>query len=208
MSGTMETSFFRDREMFEALREIVLPRMIALNADARRLRIWCAGCSTGQEAYSMSLLLREHFAGALAGWDVKVVATDLAEDAVDYARRGRYRRPEVNRGLTAKMLVKCFLREDEDWEIAPELRAICEFRQADVCEPMTGAEEFDLVLMRNVLLFLPSHERARAFENVRHRMDPSGVLVLGQAEQAEDLTNLFEADYLRGHNFYRLAKQG
>ena len=198
-----ETGFFHDREMFNGLRETVLPRLIALNSATRRLRVWCAGCATGQEAYSVGMLLREYFAEQLAEWDVKIVGTDSAEDAVAYARHGRYRRAEVNRGLPAKMLVKYFAREDEEWEIAPELRAMCEFREDDVCVPQAGGQAFDLVLMRNVLLFLSPQERSSAFAGVYRQMAPHGVLALGQAEQAEDSTELFEAEYMQGCCFYR-----
>ena len=200
-----ETGFFRDREMFDALRGTVLPRLIAANRAERRLRIWCAGCATGQEAYSVAILLRESFAEQLAGWDVKIVGTDQAGVAVEYAWRGRYRRAEVNRGLPAKMLVKYFAREDEEWEIVPELRAMCGFREADVCIPQAGGEIFDLVLMRNVLLFLSAQERGAAFANLSRRMAPHSVLALGQAEQAEDSTELFAAEYAQGCCFYRLV---
>jgi chemotaxis protein methyltransferase CheR len=200
-----ETGFFRDREVFDALRETVLPRIIAVNEASRRLRVWCAACSTGQEAYSVALLLSESFAEKLAGWDVKIVATDIAADAVKYARGGLYRRAEVNRGLPARMLVKYFVRDGEDWEIAPQLRAMCEFREADMCVPHADTERFDLVLMRNVLLFLPEQEREAAFAMAHRRVAQWGVLLLGQAEQAEDSTRLFEAEYVHGRCFYRKA---
>jgi chemotaxis protein methyltransferase CheR len=200
-----ETGFFRDRDVFDALRESALPRLIEANGATRRLRVWCAACSTGQEAYSVAMLLREHFAEQVAGWDVRIVATDIADDAVEYARRGRYRRAEVNRGLAARLLVKYFVRDGEEWVVVPELRAMCEFREADVCHPNADTERFDLVLMRNVLLFLPEPDRAAAFELANRRMARHGVLVLGQAEQAEDSTELFEAEYLAGCCFYRKA---
>ncbi len=200
-----ETAFFRDREVFEALQHTVLPRLIAARREERRLRIWCAGCATGQEAYSVAMLLREHFAEQLADWDVKVVGTDSADETVEYARRGRYRRAEVNRGLPARMLVKYFTRDDEEWEVAPELRVLCDFGEADVCERPDGAAIYDLVLMRNVLLFLSAPERAAAFANLSHRVAPHGVLVLGQAEQAEDSTDLFESEYVQGCCLYRPA---
>ncbi len=205
-----ETGFFRDREMFEALRQTVLPRTIEANAPERRLRILCAACSTGQEAYSIAMMLQEHFVERLAGWDVKIVATDVAGDAVEYARCGRYRRGEVNRGLPARMLVRYFTREDEEWAVAPVLRALCEFREADVCVPLTDAGTFDLVLMRNVLL-LQIRRRGiarRRLRNVHRQMAPNGVLALGQAEQAEDSTDLFEAEYVQGCCFYRPVVNG
>ncbi|HXE08890.1 MAG TPA: CheR family methyltransferase [Acidobacteriaceae bacterium] len=198
-----ETAFFRDRDTFDALRETLLPRIIEANMRNRRLGIWCAGCSTGQEAYSIAMLLRENFADQLADWDVEIVATDLAGSAIEYARRGRYRRAEVNRGLPARMLVRCFVREGDEWEIVPELRAMCEFRKGDVCTQIAEPDVYDLVLMRNVLLFLPEQDRAAAFASVHRRLAAHGVLALGQAEQAEDSTDLFEAEYMDRCCFYR-----
>src|SRR6185437_84934 len=200
-----ETGFFRDREVFDALRESALPRLIEANGATRRLHVWCAACSTGQEAYSVAMLLRENLADELTEWGIRIVATDIADDAVEYARRGRYRRAEVNRGLPARLLVRYFVRDGEEWEVVPELRAMCEFRQTDVCHPNADTEQFDLVLMRNVLLFLPERDRAAAFEVAHRRMARHGVLVLGQAEQAEDSTDLFEPEYVSGCCFYRKA---
>lgn len=204
-TALQETGFFRDREVFDALRSKVLPRIIEANRTARSLHVWCAGCASGQEAYSIAMLLREHFDEGLASWDIKIVGTDLAREAIEHASRGRYRRAEVNRGLPARMLVKYFAREGEDWVTVPELRAMCAFREADVCAPDVNAQEIDLVLMRNVLLFLPEQDRAAAFASVHHRLAAHGVLVLGQAEQAEDSTELFEVEYVHGCCFYRKA---
>ena len=203
-----ETGFFRDREVFDALRESALPRLMEANGATRRLHVWCAACSTGQEAYSVAMLLRERFGDEMAEWEIKIVATDISEDAVEYARRGRYRRAEVNRGLPARMLVRYFVRDGEEWGIVPEVRAMCQFRRADVCHPNADTERFDLVLMRNVLLFLPEQERAAAFEVTHRRMARHGVLMLGQAEQAEDSTDLFEAEYMAECCFYRKATKG
>jgi len=202
-----ETAFFRDREAFDNLRDVLLPQLIAANAAHRRLRVWCAAVSTGQEAYSVAMLLREHFA-ELAEWDVQIVATDLSGQAVEYAQRGRYRRAEMNRGLPARMLVKYFVRDGEEWEVSPRLRALCEFRDGDVCVPMVHERPFDLVLMRNVMLFLPAQNRSAALASVHRQIAPEGVLLLGHAEQAEDSSSLFQAEYVRGCCFYRPVAKG
>jgi len=185
-----ETSFFRERETFDLLRDTILPRLIANNAAQRRLRIWSAAASTGQEAYSVAMLLREHFA-ELADWDVRIIGTDLSREAIEYARRGCYRRLEVNRGLPARMLVKHLAREGDEWQIDPGLRSMCEFTQADLCAPVPELPRFDLVLLRNVLLQLPQREVGGVFTRVYGQMNPNGVLILGSAEQAEDWTGLF-----------------
>jgi len=197
-----ETSFFRDGGPFEALRETILPRLIKQNASTRRLRIWSAASSTGQEAYSMAMLLCEQFP-ELAGWDVKIVGTDISRQVVEYAQLGRYRRLEVNRGLPARMLVKYFVRDCDEWEVAARLRAMCEFHCVNLCIPLPKLPVFDLVLLRNVLLYFSPQDRGCVFGGVYLRMAPGGYLLLGAAEQAEDSTELFKAEFARGCYFYR-----
>ena len=188
-----ETSFFRDVKPFDALRSHVLPQLIANNAETRRLRIWSAASSTGQEAYSMAMMLAEDFP-ELARWDVKIIASDLSSHVVDYARRGRYRRIEVNRGLRARLLVKYFQRDEEEWEISPAIRAMCEFQVVNLCAPLPRLPVFDLVLLRNVLLYFPQQDRSLVFSDVFRQMSPHGFLMLGNAEQAEDSTDLFTVE--------------
>jgi chemotaxis protein methyltransferase CheR len=199
-----ETSFFRDVKPFEALRTQVLPRLMETNAADRRLRIWSAASSTGQEAYSVAMMIAEDFP-ELARWDVKIIGTDISRDVVNYARRGRYRRIEVNRGLRARLLVKYFTREEEEWEISPKIRAMCEFQVANLCAPLPLLPVFDLVLLRNVLLYFPQQDRSLVFSDVYKQMSASGYLVLGNAEQAEDSTNLFQAEFGADWYFYRPA---
>jgi chemotaxis protein methyltransferase CheR len=198
-----ETSFFRDGGPFEALRETILPQLIERNAATRKLRIWSAACSTGQEAYSVAMLLCENFP-ALAGWDVKIVGTDLSRQVVEYAQRGRYRRMEVNRGLPARMLVKYLRRDQEEWEVAPRLRALCDFQCLNLgASPLPALPVFDLVLLRNVLLYFSQHDRGRVLASVCRQMTLDGYLLLGAAEQAEDSSKLFKAEFARECYFYR-----
>jgi chemotaxis protein methyltransferase CheR len=197
-----ETSFFRDGCLFEALRESVLPRLIDSRSTERKLRIWSAAASTGQEAYSLAMLICEHF-GNLASWDVKIVGTDISRPVIDYARLGRYRRLEVNRGLPARMLVKYLTRDGEEWEIAPRLRAMCDFGYANLCGTLPALPEFDLVLLRNVLLYFTPQDRVSVFRGVHDQMADHGYLMLGASEQAEDSTKLFRAEFARQCYFYR-----
>jgi chemotaxis protein methyltransferase CheR len=180
-----ETSFFRDVKPFDALRVNVIPQLIEQKEKSRKLRIWSAASSTGQEAYSIAMLLAEDFP-ELLHWDVKIIGTDISRQVVDYARRGRYRRLEVNRGLRARQLMRFFERDGEEWEVSPQLRRIC-----------------DLVMLRNVLLYFPQQDRSCVFSDVYRQMNPKGYLVLGNAEQAEDSTNLFEAEFGSECYFYR-----
>jgi chemotaxis protein methyltransferase CheR len=197
-----ETSFFRDLKPFEMLQEVILPRLVEQRARARRLRVWSAASSTGQEAYSLAMLIAEHFP-SLAGWDVKIIGTDISRHVVDYARMGRYRRLEVNRGLPARMLLKYMHRKGEEWEVSAAIRSMCEFHYANLCAPLPRMAKFDLVLLRNVLLYFPQEERRSVFQDVYRQMEPKGYLVLGNAEQAEDSTNLFEVEFASNSYFYR-----
>ena len=197
-----ETSFFRDGKPFDVLRDTILPRLIENNAAERRLRVWSAASSTGQEAYSIAMLICEHFA-ELAGWDVKIIGTDISRQVIEYAQRGRYRRMEVNRGLPARMLVKYLVRDGDEWEVTPNLRAMCSFQYANLCAPLPKLPVFDLVMLRNVLLYFPQQDRSCVFSDVYRQMTPSGYLMLGAAEQAEDSTNLFQAEFARDCYFYR-----
>jgi chemotaxis protein methyltransferase CheR len=199
-----ETSFFRDVKPFDGLRTHVIPRLIEGNRTQRKLRIWSAASSTGQEAYSVAMLIAEDFP-ELTSWDIKIIGTDISRHVVDYARRGRYRRIEVNRGLRARLLVKYFQRDEEEWEISPKIRAMCDFQVANLCAPLPSLPVFDIVMLRNVLLYFPQQDRSLVFSDVYRQMSRHGCLILGNAEQAEDSTNLFHAEFGPDWYFYRPA---
>jgi chemotaxis protein methyltransferase CheR len=197
-----ETSFFRDMTSFEMLRGVVFPQLIEQRMKERRLRIWSAASSTGQEAYSLAMSITEYFPD-LAQWDVKIIGTDISRHVVDYAQRGRYRRLEVNRGLPARMLLKYMVREGEEWEVVPRVRSMCEFQYANLCTPLPQLPVFDLVLLRNVLLYFSQHDRRTLFREIYRKIASGGYLVLGNAEQAEDSTDLFEVEFAANCYFYR-----
>jgi len=197
-----ETSFYRDVRPFEMLRETILPRLIEQRQQTRRLRIWSAASSTGQEAYSLAMMIEEHFP-TLTGWDVKIVGTDISRQVVDYARRARYRRLEVNRGLPARMLLKYMQRDGEEWELSARVRKMCELREANLTDLQVKLPVFDLVLLRNVLLYFPQEERRVVFDHMHRQMAEDGYLMLGNAEQAEDSTSRFEAEFDSQCYFYR-----
>jgi chemotaxis protein methyltransferase CheR len=201
-----ETSFFRDSQPFEMMRETILPQLIAARRSQRKLRIWSAASSTGQEAYSIAMLIREYFP-ELADWDVKIIGTDLSRIVVEAAKAARYRRLEVNRGLPVRMLVKYFVRDGEEWEVVPKVRSMCKFRDANLCAPLPELPQFDLVLLRNVLLYLGRTDRSKVFGEVNRLMHPDGYLMLGNAEQAEDSTKLFDVEFAAGGYVYRPAKR-
>lgn len=201
-----ETSFFRDLQPFEMLRTVVIPTLMKERRNGRRLRIWSAASSTGQEAYSLAIMIVENFP-ELAQWDVKIIGTDISRQVVDYAQKARYRRLEVNRGLAARLLVKYMIRDGEEWQVCEQIRRMCSFQYANLCAPLLQLPEFDLVLLRNVLLYFPQHERRTLFTDVYRKMMPDGYLLLGNAEQAEDSTNLFEVEFAANCYFYRPVKR-
>lgn len=177
-----ETSFFRDRALFAALREQVLPHLIAAKASTQRLRIWCAGCSTGQEPYSVAMLLedvmRHH-----GGWSVEVLATDVSGAAVDRARSGIYSQFEVQRGLPIALLLRHFGKLGSAWQIGAALRAKVQFETRNLLEPVPGRDPFDLIFCRNVLLYFDAATRSRVLRRLQHALAPSGLLALGAAER-------------------------
>ena len=197
-----ETSFFRDAQPFEALRTEVLPRLIASRRTERRLRIWSAACSTGQEPYSLALLLVNGFS-ELADWDIKVLGTDLSDRAISLAARGRYKRCEVERGLPEPLLRQYFEQEGESFTVCEEVRRLCEFQVVDLGSPLPDLPVFDLILLRNVLLYFPPGERSCVVETVHRQLWRRGYLMLGDAEQAEDSTHLFVPEAGPESFFYR-----
>ena len=183
-----ETSFFRDGRPFELLRTELLPVLIEKRMNTRKLRVWSAACSTGQEAYSLAMLLREYFP-LLATWEIRIEGTDFSAEMVARASAGRYHRIEINRGLPARCVVRFFEHQGEEWAIKPEIRQMCNFRQADLCQtPMPFAERFDVIFLRNVMLYFSNESRRKVLAETHRLLAPDGTLFLGSSEQPADLS--------------------
>ena len=184
-----ETSFFRDRRPFELLRSELLPRLIKDRQHLRTLRLWSAACSTGQEAYSLALLILEHFP-FLSGWNIRIEGTDICGEVVDKARSGCYHRVEMNRGLPARLLVRYFDQAGENWTVRPELRKMCNFRVANLCSsplPFNRCDDrFDVILLRNVMLYFSQEARKTLLAGIHKLLAPDGMLFLGSSEQPAD----------------------
>lgn len=181
-----ETSFFRDGRPFDLLRTELLPKLIGQRTAARKLRLWSAACSTGQEAYSLAMLLREHFP-LLTSWEIQIEGTDFSADMVERAAKGRYMRIEINRGLPARNIVRFFDHEGEHWTIKPEIRSMCRFRQANLCQtPLPFSERFDIIFLRNVMLYFSQESRKKVLGEVHRLLATDGVLFLGSSEQPPD----------------------
>lgn len=188
---TNETSFYRDTGPFEALRVHILPALVKATERERALRIWSAASSTGQEIYSTAMLIRDHFP-QLAGWNLQLLATDLSRDVLARAREGRFNQLEVNRGLPAPMLVRHFERAGLDWQLKPDIRRMVEFRELNLSTAWPALGSFDLVFLRNVLIYFDVDTKRRILGRVRQVLKPHGYLFLGAAETTLMLDDGFE----------------
>ncbi len=176
-----ETSFFRDRHPFEALRHAVLPELIRRRAAVSQLNIWSAACSTGQEPYTVAMLLREYFP-ELNRWKVRLVASDLCHEVLAKAREGRYTQLEINRGLPPALLAKYFQPDQGEWLIKEEIRRRIEFQPFNLTKEWPPMPPWDLVLLRNVLIYFSQGARQRVLQRACQRLHPDGYLFLGTAE--------------------------
>lgn len=202
---TNETFFFRDKVPFETLKDIVLPKMIEERAKKRSLRIWCGASSTGQEPYSIAMVMAEHFP-QLMSWDIKFVATDINETVLDQARSGRFKNHEVNRGLDPAFRDRYFRQEDAGhWVVNRDLRNMIEFKYLNLIDPWRWDQPFDIVFMRNVLIYFDVETKQRIFQRIRQYMEPDGVLFLGGAESTVNLDNKFECHRQGRSVYYALA---
>lgn len=202
---TNETSFFRDSQPFEALRQVVIPELRKQRAAQRRLFIWCGAASSGQEPYSVSMLLQEHFP-ALADWNVRILATDLSAEMLERARRGVYSQFEVNRGLPAHLLVKYFERRGPEWRLKEAVRRPVEFRKVNLVEPWPPMAAPDVILMRNVLIYFDVETKKTILGKIRRLLPPDGYLFLGGAETTMNLDDAFERIPFERSGCYRLRR--
>lgn len=184
-----ETSFFRDGRPFELLRTELLPKLIESRRMTHGLRFWSGACSTGQEGYSIAMLLREHFP-LLSGWNIRIEGTDISSEVVDRAKAATYHRIEMNRGLPARFVVRYFDHVGEEWVVKSEIRQMCNFRQANLCAPQLpfyrAEDRFDVIFLRNVMLYFSQETRKTLLAGIHRVLAPDGVLFLGSSEQPAD----------------------
>ncbi|HET8728649.1 MAG TPA: protein-glutamate O-methyltransferase, partial [Alphaproteobacteria bacterium] len=193
---TNESSFFRDSKPFDLFRQVVLPSLLKARAGSRRIRIWSAACSTGQEPYSLAMILHEEQA-KLAGWTVEIVGTDLSTEVLDRARAGLYTQFEVQRGLPITHLVKYFTQAGDKWELKPEIRRMVSYREFNLLGDLAGLGSFDIVFCRNVLIYFDQPTKSRVLDGISRMMPPDGVLYLGGAETVLGITDRFKP--VEGH---------
>ena len=187
---TNESFFFRDIKPFEQFKTIVMPQLLARRAATKQLRIWSAACSTGQEPYTLAMLLTEASV-QLQGWRIEIIGTDIAPGVLAKARAGLYSQFEVQRGLPVQMLVKHFSQKAEGWEIAPQLRAMINFREFNLLSDMKPLGTFDVVFCRNVLIYFDQPTKADVLTRIRERMKDDGILYLGGAETVLGVSDAF-----------------
>lgn len=190
---TGETFFFRDRSVFDAFQSSILPDVIRANQETRRLRIWCAAASTGQEPYSIAMTL-DDMARQLRGWRIEIVATDISEAAVGVAREGSYNQFEVQRGLPVTLLLRYFAREQERWRIAEHLRAMIDFQTINLTRDFQRLGVFDVIFCRNVLMYFAPAAKQAVLARLGAALAPGGALILGATENVGSLAPELEAD--------------
>jgi len=185
---TNETLFFRDRVPFELFRNFILPKVKQAHRYGGTLRIWCAACSSGQEPYSLSMMLDEH-ADELRGMKVSITATDVSQKMLRQAREGIYSQFEVQRGLPVRLLLKYFKQEGTRWRIDPGLASRIDFRHSNLIEPFRALGTFDVIFCRNVLIYLGTETKRDVLSRLAQSLSPEGYLVLGGAETVMGLTS-------------------
>ncbi len=204
--ATHESMFFRDTKPFEQIAAIAAPELVVARSPGRPIRIWSAACSSGQEPYSLAILMQE-LGGLLGGRRVEIIATDMSEAILSKAREGYYSDFEVRRGLSPERLKQWFRPSGTGWEVAPQLKAMVSFHKHNLLDAPAGLGVFDIVLCRNVLIYFEPAGKAKVLERVATAIAPDGVLFLGSAETVIGLTSAFVAP-IGAQGFYRPCTDG
>ena len=199
---THETSFFRDKSPYETLRQLVT-EMIPKRSAHRQLAIWSAACSTGQEPYSIAMLLNEHFPDLVASWRIRIIATDISEPVLARAREGVFSELETNRGMPAELLKKYFRPLQGKWSIVQECRRLVEFRCLNLNGPWPALPPCDVIFLRNVMLYFDVPTRAALVTKMRRVLKPDGALFLGGAETMIGIDTAYDRLTGAGCSYYR-----
>lgn len=188
---TNESFFFRDKTPFDLFNETIVPYMLEARASSRRMRIWCAAASTGQEPYSLGICLKE-MAAKVSSWKIDILGTDLSGEVLEKAKVGLYSQFEVQRGLPIQLLLKYFTQQGETWQINPQLRAMVQWRIFNLLNSFAGLGKFDIVYCRNVLIYFDQETKCDVLDRIAKQLEPDGYLVLGAAETVVGLTDTFQ----------------
>ena len=200
---TNETSFFRDVHPFDAMKAHVLPEMARKMAPRQRLNIWSAACSSGQEPYSLAMLINEHFV-TQPGWSVSITATDISDEMLNYARMGHYTQMEINRGLPVTMMVKYFENHGSVWKARENIRSLMSYRKINLSGDWPTMAKMDIIFLRNVLIYFDQDTKRNILKKVRRQLHSDGYLFLGSAETTFNLDDSFERVLIGKAVCYRL----
>lgn len=187
---TNESLFFRDMKPFDQLRTLVIPELVQKRAAQRTLRIWSAAASSGQEPYSIGILLKE-LGDLVDGWDIQILATDISADMLNRARAGLYTQFEVQRGLPIATLVKYFKQVGEKWRLDANIRSMVKFKEFNLLDDTAVLGQFDIVFCRNVLIYFDQQTKSEVLGRISNIMPNDGVLYLGGAETVLGITDKF-----------------
>jgi len=188
---TNESFFFRDNTPFDLFKNHVMPAMAKARTTQKRLRIWCAAASTGQEPYSLAILLRENWA-QWRDWKVEIVGTDICTQVLDKAKAGEYSQFEVQRGLPIQLLIKYFTQEGDVWRISDDIRNMVTYRPFNLLDNLAGLGSFDVIYCRNVLIYFDQPTKGAVLERMRKVLAKDGTLFLGAAETVLGITDAFK----------------
>lgn len=188
---TNETSFFRDLKPFQIMEEKVLPEMLEKRKHKKKLRIWCAACSSGQEPYSLAMTILET-GYKFSDWNIEIIATDISRQILAQAERGVFSQFEVQRGLPVNYLMKYFEKDDERWKIKNDVKNMVEFKFLNLLEPVTGIGQFDIVFCRNVLIYFNDETKKQVLDRISGALVDDGYLFLGGAETVLGITDNFK----------------
>jgi chemotaxis protein methyltransferase CheR len=206
---TNETLFFRDMSPFEALKHKAIPEMLDAKAGSiypKRIRIWSAASSTGQESYSLAMMLCELLPDPTS-WDVNIHGTDISDDAVSRASKGWYAKHEVARGVPPQYLAKYFRPENDGWRVTDQLRSMVSFQRRNLLEPFTGMGKYDVILCRNVAIYFTPVARKDLFLRLAAQLTPDGYMFVGSQESLSDIGPQFAPQNHCRAVFYRPTLQ-
>lgn len=188
---TNETLFFRDKKPFNELANLMMPKIIEAKNLQRKIRIWCAASSSGQEPYSIAMQLKESLPELSSGWNVEIVATDLDKQILAKAQEGQYTQFEVQRGLSIQMLMKYFEKNDQGWQIKSEIRDCITWKQLNLLDPFSHLGQFDVIFCRNVLIYFDTDRKKQILDRIAPQVSKHGYLILGGAETVLGISDSF-----------------
>lgn len=199
---TNETSFYRDIHPFRALSDTILPELMLSRSRERALNIWCAACSSGQEPYTIAMIVQE-LIGADTSWRVRLLGTDISSQMLKRTQEGIYNQFEVNRGLPAPMLVRYFVKHGMNYQIEPRLRSMVETKLLNLAEPLPPMQQMDIIFLRNVLIYFDVETKRKILQQVKKVLRPDGYLFLGGAETTMNVDDSWARETIGRATVYR-----